>query len=586
MGGVGILVGLVAARRKRWSDTDVALYLDQKLASDEVITTAVDLTRTRDSQDDLSEDAARAVVLSAAEERLTSKDASRARPGIFKPIHALVPLAAAGLIFVIRAPMPTPPIVVAAPGASTIKVADIEGLKRVADLAKMDARDDAQRERLDKISKDAEKLKDELAKGMEKREAQDRIAKIQDELTQERMSLGSGEKRAGLESAVSKLQEADATKEAARALGDHDLESLDKEMERLANAREKADRQLAQEKLEEAAEAAKKNGAEDVGKALDDQKKALGQRAARADALRDLADSMKGSSDDVQNKSEALDRAQNDKSAKALADAMGKALAGMTPEQRKKLADKLREDAKKNGVSQSDADTMKNYADDLSTPEGQKKLEDELKNLAKEEDASEEAKRQKKLDDAQQGTGDAQGQIGKQKPQGQEGQQGKGQQGQSQNGQGQQDQQGQGQQGEGQQGQGQQGQGQQGQGQQGQGQQGQGQGQGMPIPGGGSSGQQLGAGGGGSHDVGSGSHQGSTGVLDAQTLKSRAHGAINKGQAMPGSVTMYTQGKAGGTANTRGSGDLRVVGPSEVDGVERSDVPEEYRENVRQYFQP
>jgi hypothetical protein len=55
---------------------------------------------------------------------------------------------------------------------------------------------------------------------------------------------------------------------------------------------------------------------------------------------------------------------------------------------------------------------------------------------------------------------------------------------------------------------------------------------------------------------------------------------------MPGSVTMYTQGKAGGTANTRGSGDLRVVGPSEVDGVERSDVPEEYRENVRQYFQP
>ncbi|MEO8874092.1 MAG: hypothetical protein ABI461_00780, partial [Polyangiaceae bacterium] len=363
IGGAGILIGLVAARRKRWSDTDVALYLDDKLASDEVITTAVDM---RDSKDDLSEDAARAVVLSAAEDALVKKDSHRARPGIFKPIHALLPLAAVGLVFVIRAPMPVVPLALAAPGASTIKVADIEGLKRVADLAKMDARDDAQRERLDKIAKDAEKLKDDLAKGMEKREAQDRIAKIQDQLTQERMSLGSGEKRAGLESAVSKLQEADATKEAARALGDHDLEALDKEMERLANAREKSDRQLAQEKLDEAAEAAKKNGAEDVGKALDDQKKAMGERAARADALRDLADSMKGSSDDVQNKSEALDRAQNDKSAKALADAMGKALAGMTPEERKKLADKLREDAKKNGVSQSDADTMKNYADDLA----------------------------------------------------------------------------------------------------------------------------------------------------------------------------------------------------------------------------
>ena len=104
------------------------------------------------------------------------------------------------------------------------------------------------------------------------------------------------------------------------------------------------------------------------------------------------------------------------------------------------------------------------------------------------------------------------------------------------------------------------------------------------IPGGQQGGQQ--AGGGGTHDFGTGSHQGQTGAVDAQTLKSRAHGQINKGQAMPGSVTMYTQGKAGGTANTRGTGDLRVVGPSEVDGVDRSDVPEEYRENVRQYFQP
>ena len=36
----------------------------------------------------------------------------------------------------------------------------------------------------------------------------------------------------------------------------------------------------------------------------------------------------------------------------------------------------------------------------------------------------------------------------------------------------------------------------------------------------------------------------------------------------------------------QGTGGLNVVGPSEVDGVEHSDVPEEYREQVRQYFQP
>ena len=55
---------------------------------------------------------------------------------------------------------------------------------------------------------------------------------------------------------------------------------------------------------------------------------------------------------------------------------------------------------------------------------------------------------------------------------------------------------------------------------------------------------------------------------------------------MPGTITTYTTGKAGGTANARGTGDLRVVGPREIDGVEHSDVPEEYREQVRQYFQP
>ena len=75
-------------------------------------------------------------------------------------------------------------------------------------------------------------------------------------------------------------------------------------------------------------------------------------------------------------------------------------------------------------------------------------------------------------------------------------------------------------------------------------------------------------------------------AIDAQTMKSRAKGPINKSNAMPGAVTTTSAGKAGGTANTRGTGDLRIVGPSEVDGVDRSDVPEEYRDHVRQYFQP
>jgi hypothetical protein len=55
---------------------------------------------------------------------------------------------------------------------------------------------------------------------------------------------------------------------------------------------------------------------------------------------------------------------------------------------------------------------------------------------------------------------------------------------------------------------------------------------------------------------------------------------------MPGTTTGWTPGKAGATANAQGTGALGSVGPGEIDGVDPSEVPEEYREQVRQYFQP
>ncbi len=591
LGAVGIGLGLVSARRKRWSDTDVALFLDERLSTEEAIATAVESTSESREQGD----AARAVVITTAASALAGGDPKRVRPPLWKPVHALVPFAILALVGVARAPLPVAPVSAAPPGTAKVQIAQVEGLKKIAKVGQLTARDEAQRERLDKIAKDAEKLKEELAKGMEKREAQDKIARLREAISEERLSLGQGEQRAGLESAVSKLEESDVTKRAAKALGDHDLESVDQEMERIANEREKADREIAKKKLDEASDAAKKNGAKDVAKALEDQKKGIEKREKRATALRDLADAMKETGESggsLKSESEALDREKSDAAAKKLADSMGKALEKLTPEERKRLAEKLKEMSKGKGTSQGDADQMKDLADDLSTPEGQKKLEDQLKEMAKDDAESEESKRQKGLDDAEDGANGTEGDIGKQGEQGQQGQGQQGQQGQGQQGQGQQ---GQGQQGQGQQGQGQQGQGQQGQGQQGQGQQGQ-QGQGgIPMPGQGQ-GQQgqgqggqnsgNGNGGHGSHDQGSGDHKGSTGPIDAHTLKSRARGPMNKGEAMPGSVTTFVPGKAGGTANTRGTGDLRVVGPSEVDGVERSDVPEEYREHVRQYFQP
>lgn len=587
----GFLAGALVAYRRRWTDETVALYLDGELASEEAIATAVEL-----EGEETTDPAMRAVVLQSATSALGAASHKQARPTWLRPVHLLLPLGLAGVAYITRAPLPPAPFVATDPGTTKIQLAQVDGLEKVIKLAELDPRDEAQRERLEKIARDAEKLKEDLNKGLEKRDAQDRIAKLKEQIAAERLTLGDGQQRAGLESAVSKLEENDQTKQAAKALGDHNLESMDAEMEKLANSREKQDRDLAKKSVQDAADAARRNGAPDVAKALEDEKKAMEKREKRAQGLRDLADAMKKEgikNDGVENQSEALDRKGTDEAAKKLSDAMGKAMDKLTPEEKKRLADRLRDEAKKGG-GQSNPEDLKDMADQLSTPEGQKKLEDQLKDMAKDDDEPKESKRQKGLDDAQGGADGTEKDIGKQK--GQQGEQG-GEQGEGQQGQQGQGQQGQGQQGQGQQGQGQgqQGQGQQGQGQ-GQGQQGQGQGQGLGL---GQQGNQQGgnngeggnaqngqSGGPGSHDVGTGNHAGSTNSVDAETLKARAHGHINKAQGMPGSITTTAQGRAGGTANVRGSGDLKVVGPSEVDGVERSDVPQEYREQVRQYFQP
>ncbi|MEO6573001.1 MAG: hypothetical protein ABIP89_04120, partial [Polyangiaceae bacterium] len=269
LGAVGLTLGFVAARRRRWSDEDVALYLDQRLDTEETIATAVEL-----QQVDGEASATRAVVVTKATEALASGAFAKARPRLLKPIHVLLPLATAGLVALSRVPLPEAKANGEPPGTTKVQIAQVEGLDKIAQLAKMDPRDDAQRDRLDKISKDAEKLKEELLEGMEKRDAQDKIARLREAISEERLSLGDGEKRAGLESAVSKLEENDLTKRAGKALGDHDLEAVDKEMERIANEREHADRELAKKTLDEAADAAKKNGAPDVAKALEDEKKA------------------------------------------------------------------------------------------------------------------------------------------------------------------------------------------------------------------------------------------------------------------------------------------------------------------------
>lgn len=553
-GVLGAVVGLAVAQRRRWDDTTVALYLDGKLGSDETIVTALEMDRAAAGApaegDDLGD--AAVVVVAQAGDRLDRATGKAVRAPLWRPWHAVLPLAAAAIVAITWLPMPPAPAAPVPPGIDKVTIADLAGLEKVIELAELDARDDAQKKRLAALADDARKLREKLKTGVEKREAQADIAKLRDGITAEKLSLGDGEQRQGLESAIGKLAEKPDLKDAAKALGDRDLTGFDDEMEKLANKLEASDREEAKKTLEEAAEAAKKNGAKDVARMLEEQKKLMDERGKAADALRELAE---GLGKDLPPEARDALKDFNDSGSPAdrqdLAEKLGKALNGLSPEQRKQLAENLKKQLADTPPGEGtggemDPEDLKDLAERLGTPEGQKELQEQLKRMAEAPGPeSEESERQRGLEQGEQGLGETEGQMGTPMPIPMAG--GPGQTGQGQNGQG--DQPGKGH-GNG---------------------QGDNQGNGQAGPGRGG---------------GKGEHDGQTNPLDTPGVRARADARVNKAKPMPGVVMGRAPGRAGETANVQGQGALGEVAPQEVNGVERSDVPEEYREQVGRYFNP
>jgi hypothetical protein len=542
VGGVlGAAVGFAVARRKRWSDPHVALYLDGKLGAHETISTAVELEGQ--GGDD---DSARAVVISQATAALAQATPKQVRAPMLKPWHVAVPLAAAAIGYLSWIPLPAAPEVAKAPpGVDKVQLAQVAGLEKVIKLSEVDARDEAQKERLRKLAEEAKRIRAKLREGAEKREAQADIAKLRDAITSERLSLGDGEQRAGMEAALGKMAANPDLKQAEKALGDRDLVKFDDEMEKLANKLEAKDREQAKKTLEEAAEAAKKAGSPDVAKELAQQKKLMDERAKKGEKLRELAKELgEGMGEDGKEALKDFDRSGGGKEQQKLADKLDDALKKMTPEQRKQLAENLKKkmasapDQEGTGKGPSKKE-LKDLADQLDSPEGQKQLEDELKKMAEAPEAgSDEAERQKALDGAQEGAGEAEGDVGgtpmpMPMAGGKDGKDGKG--------------------GPGKDGK---------DGKSGPGQEGH------------------------SDGGGPGDHKGQTGVIEGGDLRAHANAKINKGKPMPGMVMGRSAGRAGDTANIAGEGGLGNAGPGEIGGIERSDVPEEYREQVGRYFQP
>jgi hypothetical protein len=576
-GLLGAAVGAVVARRRRLSDPEVALFLDARLKSDEAISTAVELegrataaaakanSNTKSATGGQDEDPARAVVITQATEALAKATPKQVRARVLRPWHAAVPLAAAAIGYMTWLPVPPPPPAPpAAPGTEQLKLTDVAGLEKVIKLAEVDARDEAQKERLRKLAEEAKRIREKLKNGVEKREAQADIAKLRDAITAERLQIGEGEQRAGMEAALGKLGENPSLKDAEKALGDRDLVQFDEEMEKLANKLEKEDRERAKKTLEEAAEAAKKAGAPDVAKALEEQKKLMDERGEKSEKLKELAKALgEGLSEDAKEALKDLEGSGSSKAEQELAEKLEEALGKLTPEERKQLAENMKKEASKIPEEalgqQPSKQQMKELAEELSTPEGQKQLEEQLREMAKQPGPeSEESERQRALEDAQRGAGEAEGQMGgAPMPVPMAGNQGGG-----------------GKKGGGKDGKG------------GGGKDGKGGGGKDGKGGGGKDGKGENGGSGHSEGGGPGEHDGQTAAVGGDGVKARANAKINKGKPMPGMVMGRTAGRAGETANAQGTGALGTVAPDEVGGVERSDVPEEYREQVGRYFQP
>ena len=555
LGLLGAVLGAWAAKRKRWSDEAVALYLDHKLEANEAIATGVELENAEQAAP------AQAAVIDLALEALSAPPPKGVWPRVWRIWHATAPLAAAAITWLSLVGLPpAPPQPPPPPGSEIVRFEDVDGLDKLIALSKLDAVDAAQRKRLDEIAKRAERLRAKLREGMQRREAQAQIAQLRDAVTAERQRLGTGERRRGLDAALGKRAANEQLREATKALGDRDLTRFDREMAKLANKLEAHDRKKAKKALEEAAKAAKKHGAPEVAKSLREQKKLMEQRAKRAEQLRQLAKALgDGLSKDAKEALRDAQRSGSNSSQRRLADALGKALEKLSEADRKKLAEKLKEYGKQldpdtSGGSPMSKEQAEALQKKLSTPEGQKQLAEQMKKWANQPaPKSKGSQREKGLGDAEKGLNDAQKQLGAppmplpmpgagnpapgDKPGG--GKPGSGKSGDKP---------------------------------------GNGSDQGNNA--GGKPGEPGGPGPGG----GKGKHDGSTKKVDGDDLRAQARTRLNSGAPNPGTIMGRTAGGAPETANKSSGGVLGKVGPGQVAGMDGTNIPEEYRQQVRRYY--
>lgn len=529
LGILGGALGALIALRKRWSDEEVALYLDEKLGLREQIVTALGLrTQTSDAAQHLK---------SSAASSLTESLPRLRGPKVLDAPQLLGPFGAAAIAWLALVPLPPAPKLDAAPGVERVQRNDVKGLERIEALRDQKGRSPEDERRLRALAEEAKRLRSDIGQGIEKREALSRMAKLRDAVAELRSEFGNKQNRPGLEAAIGALAQHPELRQAARALGDGDLTEFDREMQRLANKAESEARESAKQALEEAERAAREKGAPGLADALKQQKEAFAKRAAEAEALRELGEALKGQLD-----AEALEDLEefggsgDPEAARRLSEAMGKALSKLSDEERKRVAERLKKQLEQRpggAASPMTREEMEDLSRRLASREGQKDLEQRLREMANPKPTPE-GQRDGALDDAERGLGEAERGLGGMPLPMQGGSPSAG--------------------------------------------------QGGPPSAGQADGQNGGPG--SRKDSGTGAHEGQSKKIDSPELRSKA----NVRRSGTGPMHAATLGRAparpGDTANQRGTGSLGSVAPTEIGAVEQSEVPEEYREHVGRYFEP
>jgi hypothetical protein len=527
LGGLGAALGSILGRRRRFSDSAVALYLDARLGSHEAVTTA--LAAHGDDGPALTH------VVDHALRVLEHAEPIRIKPKLWSRRHLSVPVALAAIAAISFLPLlpaakPTPP----APGAERVRIDNLQGLERIEALAQLPGQSPEQDARLKKLAEQAKKLRASLAKGLEKREALSQIAKLRDGIAAERLKLGDRQNRPGLDAALRAFGSNQALRDAQRALSSGDLTAFDDEMQKLANRAESTDRQAAKEALEQAAKEARAKVAPGLADALDSQKRLFEQRQARSEALRELAQAMKGKlSPEAQSDLKEFGRSGDPEAERRLEQGLERALEGLTAEERKRLAERLQKQlgAGAGNASPLSKKQLEAMAKELSRDGGSDALEEQLRELSKPE-PSDDAEREQGLGEADRGGSAAERGLGA-LPVPIDG-------------------------------------------------------EGSPAgaaKGGG--GDANGSSGPGSpHDPGAGDHHGSTPEIAGKELRSKAEAHLVPGAAPHSATLGRAPARAGETANQLGTGTLGDARSTEIGAVDHADIPEEYREQVGRYFEP